>query len=66
MSLSIKKTSKTAILNWVSMDPRVYVKYISYKAKIFVPNVVVAWLKLLHRIRQVRGSNLGLDTGYAD
>jgi hypothetical protein len=30
------------------------------------PNVVVEWLTLLLRIREVPGSNLGPDTGYPD
>jgi hypothetical protein len=30
------------------------------------PNVVVEWLILLHFIREVPESNLGLETGYPD
>jgi hypothetical protein len=31
-----------------------------------LPNIVVEWLALLVRIREVPGSNLGLQTGYPD
>jgi hypothetical protein len=37
---------------------------IGYKA-VWGPNVLVEWLAAL-RIREVRGSDLGPDTGYAD
>jgi hypothetical protein len=30
------------------------------------PNVMVEWLTLLFRIREVPGSNLGPETGYPD
>jgi hypothetical protein len=30
------------------------------------PNVVVRWLTLLRRIREVQGSNLGSETGYPE
>jgi hypothetical protein len=30
------------------------------------PNVVVEWLTLLLRIREVPGTNLGSETGYPD
>jgi hypothetical protein len=30
------------------------------------PNVVVEWLAFLFRIREVLGSNIGLETGYPD
>jgi hypothetical protein len=32
----------------------------------YLPNVAVQWLTLLHRIREISGSNLGLETGYPD
>jgi hypothetical protein len=36
------------------------------KKDIKLPTVVVEWLTLLLRIREVPGSNLGPETGYSD
>jgi len=37
-----------------------------YKFSTFTPNVVIEWLTILLRIREVPGSNLGPETGYPD
>jgi hypothetical protein len=43
-----------------------YILQILESHKMYFPNVVVEWLKLLLRIREVSGSNFGPDAGYPD
>jgi hypothetical protein len=46
-------------LRYVSEDWRMLLKFILLK---YAPNIVVGWLTLLFRIREVPGLNLGPET----